>query len=468
MTCHFSSSYRALAASRGFCKGPIEEFPLALNHHRPSHNDYHNFEVIASKELERKESLAYESLGGGKMNRGNIPGFYWDADRKKYFKIQASHKVPADANYSQSNVTREKNQVRDAKRRKIAQQKSIKGRVHRKLERSQILATCSLQRELGNKIDHYRHEAIVESWTLKRVRYEPAIDRSSDTTISVLDEQYLPQSRNSATLVETSTSRTSFLLCQDISGRYGARPFPLRGRAVAVEAIDVEMGEHKVALAGTGAISVYSLDPKAQMCDLQLDECEVFTIDWLSRSTLAYGALEETKNNRHCVKLWDIRSQGQASRLKKSRRITGLSSIDESGRNLLVSSNVSIDLHDLRMTKSWKENPLLSIPHTSIGPQLNYDIWRPSSKLIAAADQYNNRVQIYSLGTGKHVKELSTESKSTHYPLGKIRWQEDVNGSPELRAGHGGFINTWAWHGESENDWSKKQFDGPRRIISHV
>ncbi|KXT16287.1 hypothetical protein AC579_460 [Pseudocercospora musae] len=437
------------------------------------------------------------------MNRGNIPGFYWDADKKKYFKIQASHKVPADAKYSQSSVTREKKQVRDAKRRTTAEHKSMKGRIHRKFERSRILATCGLQRELGDKPDHHRDEAIVESWTLKRIRCEPAIETTSG--VSVLDYQYLPRSRASALLVETSTPHTSILLCEDVSGGYSARPFPLWGRAVAVEAIDgdtpiifasvqrrapysaffrfglldefftatepnpfqesclvpsilhlwtskVEMNEHNVALAGIGAISVYSLDPKAQICELQLDECEVFTVDWLSRSTLAYGALEETKSARHCVRLWDIRSQGQASRLKKSRRITGLSSIDESGHNLLVSSNISIDLHDLRMTKTWKENPLLSIPHTSVGPQLNYDILRPSSKLIAAADQYDSRVQIYSLGTGKHVKELFTKSKYTDCHLGKLRWQENVNGSPELRAGHGNFINTWAWHVGSEDD----------------
>ncbi|KXT06572.1 hypothetical protein AC578_8581 [Pseudocercospora eumusae] len=442
------------------------------------------------------------------MNRGNIPGFYWDADKKKYFKIQASHKVPPDAKYSQSNVTREKNQVRDAKRRKTAEQMSMKGRIHRKLERSRILATCGLQRELGNKIDHYRDEAIVESWTLERIRFDPAIDRSSDYTISVLDDQYLPRSRNSAMLVETSTTRTSYLLCQDISGGYAARPFPLQGRAVAVEAIDgdpsfifasvqrrtpycaffrfghldefltatepnafletcslptirdlwtskVDTSEHRVALAGTGAIAVYRLDPNTHIYELQLDESEVFTIDWLSRSTLAYGALEDTKDARHCIKLWDIRSQGQASRLKKSRRITGLSRIDEGGNNLMVSSNFSIDLHDLRMTRSCNDTPLLSIPHTSVGPQLNYDILRPGNKLIAAADRYNNSVQIYSLGTGKHVKEFFTTPEYDHCILGKLRWQEDVNGSPELRAGHGSFINTWAWHVGPDEDYCR-------------
>ncbi|EME86306.1 uncharacterized protein MYCFIDRAFT_172077 [Pseudocercospora fijiensis CIRAD86] len=492
---HFSCSYRAplfkLAASRGFCKGPVDEFPPALDDTsklklerprlidpKPAENIYR----IATRPTEmlqnsvqlgqrmrgktclsksgwwKDESRQYSWILLGKKaitcGHPNVRDFY----KGKYFKIQAAHKVPPDAKYSQSNVTREKKQTRDAKRRKFAEQKSMRGRIHCRLDRSRILATCGLQREIGNKANHYRDEAIVEGWSLERTEITPSV-RIILRSPSFLDCQYLPRSRCLATVLGDRNARRYMFFCEDtcISSGRDAMPVTIQERAVDFEAIDgdtpimfasgdcdrrasahfrvgplegwftstvsnaflhthsvpsirhlwtskVEMSKHNVALAGTGAISVNCLDHGAQICELQLEECEVFSIDWLSGSTLAYGALEETKNARHCVKLWDIRSQGQASRFQKNRRITGVSSIDGSGHNLLISSNISLDLHDLRMTRSIEENALLSIPHTSVGPQLNYDILSPGSKLIAAADQYNNSVHIYSLGTGKHTR----------------------------------------------------------------
>lgn len=49
------------------------------------------------------------------MNRGSIPGFYYDEEKKKYFKIQANHVAPKDSKYAKSNVSREQ---RETKRRK--------------------------------------------------------------------------------------------------------------------------------------------------------------------------------------------------------------------------------------------------------------------------------------------------------------------------------------------------------------
>jgi hypothetical protein len=41
------------------------------------------------------------------MNR-EIPGFYYDPDKKKYFKIQASHKAAPGAQYSKDAVKRKR------------------------------------------------------------------------------------------------------------------------------------------------------------------------------------------------------------------------------------------------------------------------------------------------------------------------------------------------------------------------
>lgn len=41
------------------------------------------------------------------MFRGDLPGMYWDDDKKKYFKIQANHVAPEGAKYSRENVKKE-------------------------------------------------------------------------------------------------------------------------------------------------------------------------------------------------------------------------------------------------------------------------------------------------------------------------------------------------------------------------
>lgn len=41
------------------------------------------------------------------MNR-EIPGFYYDPEKKKYFKIEASHKAPAGSQYSKDAVKRKR------------------------------------------------------------------------------------------------------------------------------------------------------------------------------------------------------------------------------------------------------------------------------------------------------------------------------------------------------------------------
>lgn len=47
----------------------------------------------------------------------HLPGFFYDAEKRKYFRIQADHQAPSNAKYSASQVARG---VREAKKRKTA------------------------------------------------------------------------------------------------------------------------------------------------------------------------------------------------------------------------------------------------------------------------------------------------------------------------------------------------------------
>jgi hypothetical protein len=83
------------------------------------------------------------------MNRGNIPGFYFDEEKQKYFKIQANHLLPAFANkYSKGNVEQEK---RLAKRRKLEKKHEQTRPVKRHpLLLNAAISGSGLHRELGN------------------------------------------------------------------------------------------------------------------------------------------------------------------------------------------------------------------------------------------------------------------------------------------------------------------------------
>lgn len=91
------------------------------------------------------------------MNRGNIPGFYYDEEKKKYFNITANHVAPADAKYSQTNVKREERDKKQAKKRKLADRLTRKQTVNQAAPLKSRLLSTTLQREIGNRtIGHLR------------------------------------------------------------------------------------------------------------------------------------------------------------------------------------------------------------------------------------------------------------------------------------------------------------------------
>ncbi|KAH7370751.1 hypothetical protein BKA65DRAFT_23918 [Rhexocercosporidium sp. MPI-PUGE-AT-0058] len=80
---------------------------------------------------------------------GEIPGMYYDQEKKKYFKIQASSAGPASTAYSSQDVKRRK--LRDEKAAEAARDKE---RRNRRIQQSNVLTQPlvggALQREYGN------------------------------------------------------------------------------------------------------------------------------------------------------------------------------------------------------------------------------------------------------------------------------------------------------------------------------
>ena len=85
---------------------------------------------------------------------------------------------------------------------------------------------------------------------------------------------------------------------------------------------------------------------------------EAFACEWLGPQTLAVG-MRQYKNSHtfHDVFLWDIRTNGVASRIARQGRITGLHRPENNSTDsLLVSSNTDIGLYDLRIMGSRSVN----------------------------------------------------------------------------------------------------------------
>lgn len=85
------------------------------------------------------------------MNGRDIPGFYYDPEKQKYFKIQSSHLVPSGAKYSRSNVT----QVQASEQREAKRTTEAIIRRETTVQRSKVLqhattAGVDLQREISN------------------------------------------------------------------------------------------------------------------------------------------------------------------------------------------------------------------------------------------------------------------------------------------------------------------------------
>jgi WD40 repeat protein len=85
------------------------------------------------------------------MNIGSLPGYYWDEDKRKYFKIQASHVAPQGAKHTKESM---KTDLRKAKKRKLESKKEAK-RYQHTVKRSHVLQNAiiggtGIHREYGS------------------------------------------------------------------------------------------------------------------------------------------------------------------------------------------------------------------------------------------------------------------------------------------------------------------------------
>ncbi|EME48251.1 hypothetical protein DOTSEDRAFT_78301 [Dothistroma septosporum NZE10] len=442
------------------------------------------------------------------MNRGHLPGFYFDEEKKKYFPVTANHKAPQGAKYAKANVDAEQRQSKKRKRDRQHERALKKQTVPAaRLFKHPLLGGGGLLREHGGRqnsacYDVAQHEAFVQGLESKETR----VVVKHMANASITDFRYLPDD-SKVLLAVRHTPSSHAIYASDwtdpINDSITIHPLPMYAFYDPITSLDqvnvsgvpyvvastarpnafvgnvyvgplahshddgsVASGYHfnvgepedaiweckvnkwsnEIAVAGTQGCQLHSIGKQMQsLARYKFDDsAECYAADWLNPRTLAMGSGRKTgKDITHGVLLWDVRSDGAAMRLKRKARISGTQRLDTNEHQLLVSSSYDISMYDLRVLR--KDRPLLTLDHKSGTTKLHMPTLH--SDVVAAADQYN-KMQVWSLRTGKHLQTLH----NFQYRPGLLyhpRWQDEhCAGAPFLQACLHDTLQQWTWQND--------------------
>lgn len=110
-----------------------------------------------------------------------LPGFCHDAEKKKYFKIQANHVAAhgSASKYSKAAVKKEAEEQREQKRRKVFEQRERKMKVKRsRVLESPLGGAWGITRELG--VRKFESSTIMTAWAQGLQRKEVSNFRHRD------------------------------------------------------------------------------------------------------------------------------------------------------------------------------------------------------------------------------------------------------------------------------------------------
>ncbi|KAK0938703.1 hypothetical protein LTR29_009671 [Friedmanniomyces endolithicus] len=436
------------------------------------------------------------------MNLGQIPGYYYDAEKKKYFKVQANHVAPVNAKHASSNVGREQRKAKKQKVEDHRRGKQLEQTVHRsRIAHHALLAGTSLTREAGSDLSSgtvleqrdsaFAHQlrpdritipSITDENTTSVLDVQPlsngnvglAVSRSGRRGCSILKAPWPPEedwvSRTQPIIAFTS-GLVSLHMISEFSDTLpyvvaisqepkspgnvyiGDRPsvrrysslsylFALGGPESSLWSSALHSSKELLAISGTDNVFIADLT-KGDIVDRITSKNDNRDVAWLTGNTVAYGHYD--------VSLWDIRSSGTATQFPRRKTpITGIRSPNKHGVQLLVSDNKYLEIYDTRMGKS----PLLSFAHVHQGPQLQFTV-HDDTQLVTAVD-VDNDIQTYSLRSGRPLGALRQPSGGQKTLYTKLRWldAEAVLGDKEmvLQACQGNSVVRWSWGGKDDDE----------------
>ncbi|KAI7360413.1 hypothetical protein KC354_g8899 [Hortaea werneckii] len=431
------------------------------------------------------------------MNIGQIPGYYYDEVKKKYFKIQANHVAPAGAKYSKANVNREK---RESKRRRLDERQ----REHRYGQTvrpsgtlSHPLTTASLGREIGLR-EPSGDQAARESYIVSALKPEilqvepPNPTTSSGSLFGAFEVQHpdftpstllaynhgagssiynMAVSKRKGKGIQATpnaafnTSLVSMHVCcnrdlepkmmaclRQASGAGGnlfigdALHHPFDVPRITSPEFFVKLGHNGQLDPALWASAIECHDDNlavsgsegVYVVDVAVGQCNHHPeVEHESKSIAWLDPHVITFSEGRKVALYDCRSGGKAIRYTRPKNITGLAAPGKDGFHILISDNKRLELFDTRMDS----RPLFGIRHIHAGPQLEFSCLNDS---IVAALSSDNEINTYSLLSGEALKTLPWVRTVDEPLFAQLRWTEDREGGPVLQACHGKDIVRWS------------------------
>ncbi|KGO75103.1 hypothetical protein PITC_069730 [Penicillium italicum] len=437
------------------------------------------------------------------MNR-EIPGFYYDPEKKKYFKIQANHAAPPNAQYSQQSVKRKRSELTISENKTRFRQRESKETIRKAASLRHPLV--NLQREIGAvesstrarqeqqariqasqlyRGELHRFEPWPNAYSIRHVLRNPrsgtliaSSARGYESSVSVcfpdIDESQWSYDhtmervlfRKPYWLGSMSLSHTGYLLATMNEGPQGdcflsahLLPEPDEGgnyrwpTSSAHFAIGTSEGLHTL----EGASSHWSLSKKPfkgntvstnnrRRTERSQSRNSVHAVEWLSPDVIAAGQ----KNSK--IFLHDLRSGGSATRLQHNDAVMEMKQMDE--HRLVAAGPSSLRLYDLRFAPNALKHhdsskPYLTFPEFSSLPFPTFDL---STELgLLASPSQDCKIQLFSLQTGLQVSSPLT---GHHYssPPSCVRF-EYGNDTPEWRGPHGpsllvgtdDLVEQWTW-----------------------
>lgn len=428
-----------------------------------------------------------------------------DEEKKKYFKIQANHIAPANAKYNKTNAKLEREESKKRKREERHQQTVRKQMVvSAKLLKHPLLYGAGLQREIGSipyVLNHVQRDvAFTHGLSASETQIEMEGFATKQTGFT--DAHYIPEFSTMLLAVRHSVGSHA-LYSYDCQGDWGAahslsqrgplhafhepiktlqhisvqdRPFVIattaqrnsfsgncyvgpindpdahgginRGyvfnvgyKSDTLWDCKVDKQSHLVACAGSFGVKVHSIETEMRsLTKMSFSKTgEVFALDWLNPQTLALGMKQFiAPDSYYDVFLWDVRSDGVARRFTRPDKISGIHKPDDSGNGLIIASQHDISLYDLRNLS--RSRSVISLEHKSGNPRVHVSTL--NGNLLAATD-WNNKIHLYSLRSGKHLRTL-TPCQRRNGLVSKPRWQEDHRGAPYLQACVDNTIQRWS------------------------
>ncbi|EER27480.1 hypothetical protein CPC735_028160 [Coccidioides posadasii C735 delta SOWgp] len=397
------------------------------------------------------------------MEVRKIPGFYYDPDKKRYFKLQENYQVPQGSRYSRGEVSKREESV--AKRKKV---ESFEERLaSERITPSRILhhplfGNLGLQREIGqhgpraNASIRDRSKACVgllgrdtlvdvRSWnaglTVKNVERDPRTARLF-TMLSLLDLQNI---HGDTTLQTTAMILWGGVMTMALSHNLMGLSVNLTiGKLLTTNDPDFRRGETfdgplvcvsrpgwsncNIAPSPDTATTTFTVGCGMDLITVSNNESQwilatakkfkspIRSVDWLSRNVIIAGATSSK------VWLYDVRSQGSVARLQHAHGVQSLRKLDD-WRIVVAGANLTLSMYDLRFASHRTDDrPRPNNPsHKATTPYLNfYDVQCnifnnidvcPELGLLACSSEQRT-VQLYSLATGKRLT-TDRDSKPT-------------------------------------------------------